>query len=60
MIHYVTEREVKMKASQAAKALNRSYITIKRWIYAGKIKAVKVCGSWEIPDEEVERLKGGN
>jgi len=49
-----------MKASQAAKALNRSYITIKRWIYAGKIKAVKVCGSWEIPDEEVERLKGGN
>jgi putative resolvase len=59
MLHYVTEREVKMKASQAAKALNRSYITIKRWIYAGKIKAVKIGRDWEVPESEVIRLKGG-
>lgn len=48
-----------MKASQAAKALNRSYITIKRWIYAGKIKATKIGRDWEISEEEIERLKGG-
>ena len=53
-------KEDNMKASQAAKALNRSYITIKRWIYAEKIKATKIGRDWEIPEEEIERLKGGN
>lgn len=48
-----------MKASQAAKELNRSYITIKRWIYAGKIKATKIGRDWEIPESEIIRLRGG-
>lgn len=31
--------------------------TIKRKIYAGKIKAIKIGRDWKIPEEEFERLK---
>lgn len=33
--------------------------TIKRKIYAGKIKAIKFGVEWRISEEEVERLKRG-
>lgn len=33
--------------------------TIKRKIYAGKIKAVKFGPEWRISEEEVERMKEG-
>lgn len=33
--------------------------TIKRKIYAGKIKAVKFGSEWRISEEEVERMKEG-
>lgn len=33
--------------------------TVKRQIYAGKIKAIKFGKEWRISDEEVERLKRG-
>lgn len=46
-----------MKLSQAAKILNRHPKTLKRWIVAGKLVGVKYGRDWEIPDEEVERIK---
>lgn len=42
---------------EAAKRLGISFITLKRWIYAGKIKAIPgVSGRWKIPVSEVEKL----
>ena len=46
-----------MKLRQVEKELNRSRATLKRWIYDGKMKAVKVGRDWEVPEEEVERIK---
>ena len=49
-----------MKVTQAAKELNRDPATIKRWIKQGKLEGYKIGRDWEIPDNEVKRLKGGN
>jgi len=44
---------------QVAEILGVSFITIKRWIYSGKIKAVKLpTGKWRIPESEVKRILG--
>ncbi|MCD6428352.1 MAG: IS607 family transposase [Desulfurococcales archaeon] len=45
---------------EACKRLGISFITLKRWIYSGKIRAVKTpTGRWMIPESEVERIVGG-
>ena len=45
---------------EACKCLGISFITLKRWIYSGKIKAVKTpTGRWMIPESEVERIISG-
>ncbi len=45
---------------EAYKRLGISFITLKRWIYSGKIRAVKTpTGRWMIPESEVERIIGG-
>ena len=45
---------------EACKRLGISFITLKRWIYSGKIRAVKTpSGRWMIPENEVERIIGG-
>ena len=45
---------------EACKRLGVSFITLKRWIYSGKIRAVKTpTGRWMIPESEVERIIGG-
>jgi hypothetical protein len=44
---------------EAAKLLGVSFITVKRWIYAGKIKAVKTpSGRYRIPESEIQRWLG--
>ncbi|WP_048146551.1 IS607 family transposase [Pyrococcus abyssi] len=44
---------------QVAEILGVSFITIKRWIYSGKIRAVKLpTGKWRIPESEVKRILG--
>lgn len=48
-----------MKTREAAKELNKSLLTIKRWIYSGYLKATKIGRDWVIPESEIERLKGG-
>ena len=42
---------------EVCKRLGISFITLKRWIYSGKIRAVKTpTGRWMIPESEVERI----
>lgn len=48
-----------MTVKQAAESLNKTERTIMRWIYTEYIKAHKIGGMWEIPDEEVKRIKEG-
>jgi len=45
---------------EACKRLGISFITLKRWIYSGKIRAIKTpTGRWMIPESEIERIIGG-
>ncbi len=45
---------------EACKRLGISFITLKRWIYSGKIRAVRTpTGRWMIPESEVERIISG-
>jgi len=45
---------------EACRRLGISFITLKRWIYSGKIRAVKTpTGRWMIPESEIERIIGG-
>ncbi len=45
---------------EASKRLGIHYVTLKRWIYSGKIRAVRTpSGRWMIPESEVERIIGG-
>jgi excisionase family DNA binding protein len=45
---------------EACRRLGVSFITLKRWIYAGKIRAVKTpTDRWMIPENEIERIISG-
>ena len=45
---------------EACRRLGISFRTLKRWIYSGKIRAVKTpTGRWMIPESEVEKIVGG-
>jgi len=45
---------------EVCRRLGIHYVTLKRWIYSGKIRAVKTpTGRWMIPESEVERIIGG-
>ncbi len=45
---------------EACKRLGISFITLKRWIYSSKIRAVKTpTGRWMIPESEIERIISG-
>jgi len=46
-----------LKVSTVAKELGCGYLTIYRWIKAGKIKAVKIGRFWKIEEKELERIK---
>ncbi|MDG6906009.1 MAG: recombinase family protein [Nitrososphaerota archaeon] len=43
----------------AAKMLGISFLTLKRWIYSGKVNAQKnIAGRWSVPESEINRLLG--
>ena len=45
---------------EACRRLGIHYVTLKRWIYSGKIRAVRTpTGRWMIPEREVERITSG-
>lgn len=46
-----------LRTKEAAERLDRSLMTIHRWIAAGKLKAIKIGKFWEISEEEIERVK---
>jgi excisionase family DNA binding protein len=48
---------VQYSTQEAAKRIGISFITLKRWVYSGKIKAVKdERGWWRIDAQEINRL----
>lgn len=53
-------REDKLYSTgEAAKLLGISFITIKRWIYSGKIKVIKLpTKRYRIPESEIRRILG--
>ncbi|RLG64778.1 IS607 family transposase [archaeon] len=45
---------------EACRRLGIHFVTLKRWIYSGKIRAVKTpTGRWMIPESEIEGIIGG-
>ena len=45
---------------EASRRLGIHYVTLKRWIYSGKIRAVRTpSGRWMIPESEIERISRG-
>lgn len=45
---------------EACRRLGIHFVTLKRWIYSGKIRAVRTpSGRWMIPESEIERIVGG-
>lgn len=47
---------VQYSTQEAAKRIGISFITLKRWIYSGKIKAVRDERGWWRIEEEINRL----
>jgi excisionase family DNA binding protein len=48
---------VQYSTQEAAERIGISFITLKRWVYSGKVRAVKdERGWWRIEEEEVNRL----
>ena len=60
--NYKKETSVELlKPNDAAKLAGVSYLTLKRWIYSGKIKATKTAGGHHrIARGEIERLIGAS
>ena len=57
-IRQLREELITYSTSQAAKLLGVSFITIKRWIYSGKISATKNSSGWyRISKDEIGRLQ---
>ena len=53
-------RERLLPPREACKRLGISFITLKWWIYSGKVRAVKTpTGRWMIPESEIERIISG-
>jgi len=45
---------------EACRRLGIHFVTLKRWIYSGKIRAVKTpTGRWMIPESEIEKIISG-
>jgi len=56
----MSDSERLLPPREVCRRLGISFITLKRWIYSGKIRAVKTPnGRWMIPESEIERVVGG-
>lgn len=44
------------KISQVAQMLNTSRSSVLRWIYQGKLKGIRIFGTWRVPESELKRL----
>jgi excisionase family DNA binding protein len=42
--------------AQVAEGFGRSELTIRRWIKAGRLNAVRIGGSWYVPAEDLDAL----
>ena len=42
--------------AQVAEGFGRSELTIRRWIKAGRLRAVRIGGAWYVPADEVHAL----
>ena len=53
-------REEKLYSTgKSARMLGIHFLTLKKWIYAGKVKAIKTLGGqYRIPESEIRRLLG--
>jgi excisionase family DNA binding protein len=52
----MTELRFAYTVAQMAEGFGRSELTIRRWIKAGRLKAVRIGGSWYVPGDELEAL----
>jgi excisionase family DNA binding protein len=52
----VTELRFAYTVAQVAEVFGRSELTIRRWIKAGRLKAVRIGGVWHIPADELDAL----
>jgi excisionase family DNA binding protein len=52
----MTELRFAYTVAQVAEGFGRSALTIRRWIKAGRLRAVRIGGLWYIPAEEVDAL----
>jgi len=49
-----------LRPGEACRRLGIHFVTLKRWIYSGRIRAVKTpTGRWMIPESEIDRILGG-
>ena len=52
----MTELRFAYTVAQVAKGFGRSELTIRRWIKAGRLRAVRIGGAWYVPADEVDSL----
>ena len=44
----------KLSLAEVAERVNRAYLTVYRWVRAGKLKAYWVGGRWEVDEQDLE------
>jgi excisionase family DNA binding protein len=52
----MTELRFAYTVAQVAGGFGRSELTIRRWIKAGRLKAVRIGGAWYVPADELDAL----
>lgn len=52
----ITELRFAYTVTQVAEGFGRSELTIRRWIKAGRLKAVRFGGTWYVPADELDAL----
>ena len=58
MVDVIATNEVHTPV-EAAQLIGIGYATVYRWIKAGKLAPVRICGHTLVPKGEIDRLKNG-
>lgn len=53
-VHVRTHR---LPLTEVAEKVNRAYLTVYRWVKAGKLKAYWVGGRWEVDELDLEAFR---